>query len=80
MRLAQLLRALKVRVEDHGYNRLSCQDRANFQTAPHSGLLVPQTPSALEIEIKFRRAKQRKARATLSAVHTRVQFEQGSGD
>jgi hypothetical protein len=35
LRLAQLLRALEVRVEDHVYDRLFCQDRANFQTTPH---------------------------------------------
>lgn len=73
LRLAQLLRALKVRVEDHGYDRLSCQDRAAFQSAQHNGQPVPQTLSALEIVIKARRAEQRKARATLNAVRTRIQ-------
>ena len=55
LRIAQLVRALSVRVEDHGYDRLSSQDRAAFQNAQRSRWSRLQTLSALETTIEARK-------------------------
>jgi 8-oxo-dGTP pyrophosphatase MutT (NUDIX family) len=67
LRIAQLVRALRVRVEDHGYDCLSSQDRALFQNVQRDRPNISQIPSALEISIGARKAEQRRL-AALSIV------------
>ena len=51
LRLAQLIRALKVKVEDHGYDQLCSDDCAVFQRAQGRRPCSPRTPSALEMTV-----------------------------
>ena len=51
LRLAQVVRALKVKVEDHGYDQLSSDDRAAFQNAQLRRPFTPRAPSALEMTV-----------------------------
>ena len=57
LRLAQVLRALKEKVEDHGYDQLCSDDRAEFQSAQDRRPSIPHTPSALEMTVRERRER-----------------------
>ncbi len=59
LRLAQLIRALKVKVADHvrrrgGYDQLCSDDCAVFQRAQDRRSCSPRTPSALEMTVRER--------------------------
>ena len=54
LRLAQLIRALKVKVEDHGYDQLCADDCAVFQRAQDRRPRSPRTLSALEMTVRER--------------------------
>ena len=54
LRLAQVVRALKVKVEDHGYDQLSSDDRAAFQNAQLRRPSIPRARSALEMTVRKR--------------------------
>jgi hypothetical protein len=73
LRLAQVLRALKEKVEDHGYDQLCSDDRAAFQSAQDRRPSIPRTPSALEMTVRERRE-----RTMSSAARTGVQAESSS--
>ena len=73
LRLAQVLRALKEKVEDHGYDQLCSDDRAAFQSAQDRRPSTPRTPSALEMTVKDRRE-----RTMSNAARTPVQVKSPS--
>lgn len=54
LRLAQVVRALKVKVEDHGYDQLCSDDRAAFQNAQLGRPCIPRAASALEMTVRER--------------------------
>ena len=70
LRLAQVLRALKEKVEDHGYDQLCSNDRAAFQSAQDRRPSIPRTPSALEMTVR-----KRKERTMSNAARTGVQVK-----
>jgi hypothetical protein len=54
LRLAQVVHALKVKVEDHGYDQLCSDDRAAFQNAQPRRPCTQRAASALEMKVRER--------------------------